>query len=69
MKTAMIVMTVISGLLIFSTVICGFWINSNPDQVEDIESSVNFHKAIALMTTLSVAVNLGIGVAAVLKSG
>jgi hypothetical protein len=34
-----------------------------------MESSVKFHKIIALMTTLSVAVNLGIGVAAVLKSG
>ena len=47
MKTVMIILDVVTGLLIFSTVMCGLWMKSQP-QVDP--SSISFHLGIALLT-------------------
>jgi len=47
MKTLTIILAVVSGLLMASTLICGLWMRSQP-QVDP--SSVTFHMGIALLT-------------------
>jgi hypothetical protein len=47
MKTVLILMSVASGLLIFSTTVCGLWLRSHGAPAE----SVAFHANIALATS------------------
>jgi hypothetical protein len=47
MKTAVVILDVVTGLLIFSTVVCGLWMKAQP---EIDPSSVAFHLGIALLT-------------------
>lgn len=64
MKTAILILDVVTGLLIFSTLICGLWIKAQP---EVDPSSVSFHMGIALLTTGFVIVSLVVSTAAVLR--
>lgn len=59
MKTAFIILTVLSGLLLFSTTVCGLWIRAQ-ENVE--QSSINFHMGIALLTVAAVVVTIGVAV-------
>ena len=47
MKTVVVILDVVTGLLIFSTVVCGLWMKAQP---EIDPSSVSFHLGIALLT-------------------
>ena len=47
MKTVVVLLDVVTGLLIFSTVVCGLWMKAQP---EVDPSSISFHMGIALLT-------------------
>lgn len=66
MKTILIVSAIISGLLIFSTVVCGLWLRYSGQPVE--ESSISFHMTIGLATALITAATVILGVVAVLRA-
>ena len=68
MKTIMIITAVVTGLLIFSTVVCGLWLRFSPD-IEDIASSKNFHMTIGLLTAAASIVSVVVGLVAVNKLG
>lgn len=52
MKTLVIVLDVLAGLLLFSTLVCGLWMRS---QVELDPSSVGFHATIGIATVVVTA--------------
>ncbi len=64
MKTAILILDLVTGLLIFSTLICGLWIKAQP---ELDPSSVNFHLGIALLTTGFVVITLVVASVAVFR--
>jgi hypothetical protein len=64
MKTAVVILDVVTGLLLFSTVICGLWIKAQP---EIDPSSVSFHMGIALLTTAFVVISLLVSTVAVFR--
>lgn len=68
MKTIMIITAVVTGLLIFSTVICGLWIKFSPD-VPDVASSTQFHMVIGLLTALFSVISIVVGFVAVNRIG
>lgn len=47
MKFLNLIIVIITGLLLFSTAICGFWIKAN--KITDI-TSINFHITIGSLT-------------------
>ncbi|HEY5670181.1 MAG TPA: hypothetical protein VIS10_09310 [Anaerolineales bacterium] len=51
MKTALIISAILTGLLLFSTLICGFWLRYSGEEIT--KSSLDFHMMIALATTLA----------------
>lgn len=56
MKTIMIVSAILTGILMFSTVVCGLWIRYTPEPVED--SSIVFHMVIAILTVIASAATI-----------
>jgi len=64
MKTTVVILDVVTGLLILSTLICGLWIKAQP---EIDPSSVNFHMGIALLTTGFVLVSLVVSTVALFR--
>jgi hypothetical protein len=48
---------VLTGLLLFSTTVCGLWMKFTNEVVEP--SSKNFHVVIALLTVLSTVLTIG----------
>jgi len=53
MKTALIISIVVTGLLFFSTLVCGFWLRYSGQEVE--ASSLNFHMISAVLTAVATA--------------
>ncbi|MGE5633134.1 MAG: hypothetical protein ACM3TR_18870 [Caulobacteraceae bacterium] len=53
MKTVLMIMSIITGLLLFSTTVCGMWISRQNLGPEDYASSIGFHANIAYATALS----------------
>ena len=49
MKTVIVIMAVLSGLVMLSTMICGFWMRS---QATVDPSSISFHMGIAVLGVL-----------------
>lgn len=47
MRTLAVILDVVTGLLLFSTIICGVWIKTGPKAEA---GSVGFHLGIALLT-------------------
>jgi hypothetical protein len=63
MKVLSIVLGSISVLLLGSTLLCGFWINSHtPAGVAPEASSITFHMQIAVATALFVLAALGVSI-------
>ena len=58
MKTAVLVMSIISVLLMSFTLICGLWIKSQGDKIPDLASSINFHTMLALGTAIFTIITL-----------
>ena len=50
------IMKVISLILLFSTIICGLYINASKATLENYNSSVSFHLAIAIATVIFVTI-------------
>jgi len=53
MRKLQLVMAYLTLLLMFSTAVCGMWINSAGSEVADPESSIRFHMAIGISTAIS----------------
>lgn len=53
MRKFQLVMAYLTLLLMFSTFVCGMWINSAGSEVTDPESSIRFHMAIGISTAIS----------------
>ncbi len=52
MKTILMIVSIITGLLLFSTTICGMWIRRQSLSAEEYAASVGFHANIAYATAL-----------------
>lgn len=52
MKTILMIISIITGLLLFSTTVCGMWIRSQSLSPAEYASSVGFHANIAYATVL-----------------
>ena len=60
MKTASVLMSVVTTLLMIFTIICGLWINGQGRQIADLASSVSFHKIMALGTAIFMVITLAL---------
>ncbi len=47
-----IIIKTITLILLFTTVICGFYLHFNKANVQDFNSSVNFHMVSAILTVI-----------------
>jgi hypothetical protein len=56
MKTALIISAIVTGLLLFSTLVCGFWLRYSGEELT--KSNLNFHMMIALLTALATTVTV-----------
>lgn len=56
MKTLQVISASLTGLLLFSTLVCGLWIRYSGDVITD--GSKNFHMLSAILTTLLVAITV-----------
>jgi hypothetical protein len=61
MKTALIISAIVTGLLLFSTVVCGFWLRYSGQEFET--SSLNFHMMSALLTAAATVSTIVIALA------
>jgi hypothetical protein len=50
MKTITMIMAVLTGLSLFSTMVCGLWMRYSGEEI--VESSLNFHLGVAVLTAL-----------------
>ena len=48
MKTILIISAILTGVLIFSTVVCGLWLRYSGQEIA--KSSLDFHMVIGLLT-------------------
>jgi len=55
MRALVLIMAIVTGLLLFSTLICGFWIRAQ-EQIDP--SSLSFHMWLAVLTALFTIVTL-----------
>ena len=62
MKTVVLIMAIVAGVLLFSTTVCGLWIRTSG---QTDESSTAFHMMIGIATAVVTVIAL---VLAVLKS-
>ncbi len=53
MKMLLMISAIITGLLLFSTTVCGMWISKQDLNPAEYASSISFHGNIALATALS----------------
>lgn len=53
MKILLMITSIITGLLLFSTTVCGMWISKQNLNPAEYASSIRFHGNIALATALS----------------
>ena len=67
MKTAILIISFLSGLLLFSTAVCGLWLYYGGDKITDYTGSVNFHMGIAFMTGIFTFLALGLSIISAYK--
>lgn len=65
MKTAILILSILSILLLLSTVICGMWIRA---QANVEKSSIDFHMNIALAAAGSTLVTLVLALVQVMRT-
>jgi hypothetical protein len=58
MKIAITILSILSILMLFSTLICGLWIHNAGDKITDLASSINFHLRIGVATVIITVVTL-----------
>jgi len=56
MRLIEIIMIVITGILLFSTVVCGLWIRFSGQEVE--VSSLNFHMILGILTAIATVITI-----------
>lgn len=66
MKTAILILSIVSGLLLVFTIICGLWIRTQGTNVDP--SSLSFHLGIALAASGSSILTLILAVSSLMKS-
>jgi hypothetical protein len=59
MKTLLVILTSVAGLLLFSTTVCGLWIQYASQPVD--ASSIRFHMVVGLAAVLVSAIALVLG--------
>ena len=52
MKTFVIVLSIITGLLLFSTTVCGLWIHGQGAKLADYAGAIRFHIQIGATTAV-----------------
>ena len=57
MKTAVIILDILTGILLFSTLVCGLWMRAQP-QVDP--SSIKFHMSVGIPAALFAAARSGV---------
>jgi hypothetical protein len=67
MKTLLIVSAVLTGLLLFSAVVCGLWLRYAGSAIA--ESSPTFHMGMGLAAAVFSMVTAGLGIAAAGQKG
>lgn len=65
MKTITMIMAVLTGLSLFSTMVCGLWMRYSGEEI--VESSLNFHLGMAVLTALLTAVTIVMALAQVYR--
>lgn len=65
MKTVLIIAAVLTGLLLFSTTVCGLWIRG---QANVDATSIQFHMNIALVTVATTALSMGLALVQALRA-
>lgn len=60
MKTVLIISAIVTGLLLFSTLVCGFWLRYSGEELT--KSNLNFHMMVALLTALATTVTVVLAV-------
>ncbi len=65
MKTLIVILSIVSGLLLLFTIICGLWIRS---QATVEPSSLTFHLGIALAASASTVLTLFLSVSRLLQT-
>ena len=56
MKTALLIMEILTGLLFFATIVCGLWLRYSGEV--KTESNKNFHMVIGLFTPIFAAITM-----------
>ena len=56
MKTVLIISAIVTGLLLFSTLVCGFWLRYSGEELT--KSNLNFHMMAALLTAAATTVTI-----------
>jgi hypothetical protein len=56
MKTLEVVVALVTGVLLFTTVVCGLWLQFSGEEITD--SNRTFHMVVGLMTAASGVVTL-----------
>ncbi len=68
MKTVILILAAITAILWLSTAICGLWIRySGQVPPEELNSSLNFHLGIAVLSVVFTAVTMILSVSEVYK--
>jgi hypothetical protein len=49
-------MAYVTLIMMFSTIVCGMWINSAGSEVTDPESSIRFHMMLGILTAISYSI-------------
>ena len=60
MKTAVLIMSIVTGVLLFSTCVCGLWIRYSGEAIDD--SSINFHMVIGIVTAIVAVITMALAV-------
>jgi hypothetical protein len=56
MKTTILIMDIVTGLLFFTTIVCGLWLQDSGEEIT--QSNKNFHMTAGLLTSIATAITL-----------
>ena len=56
MKTTILIMEIITGLLFFTTIVCGLWLHYSGEEIT--QSNRIFHMAAGLLTSLATVITV-----------
>jgi hypothetical protein len=56
MKTTILIMEIITGLLFFTTIVCGLWLQYSGEEIT--QSNKNFHMTAGLLTSMATVITV-----------